>query len=138
MLSENESELLRVVERFRICRGGGGGEVEQEVVAAAVAAAVVAVSPRPSPLSSEVLPPRWESVDWLALFTMTFLSAARPLLEARMCEVAAAAEGRSGAVSESCLEAMLPEWPTLEDKRTTAGLSVGRVSAGHFSRRCWF
>lgn len=57
-LSEKEDELLRVVERLRICLGAGGGE---------------AVSPGASPLSTESC---WGGglVDWLALLTMTFFS----------------------------------------------------------------
>jgi len=137
-LSEKEDELLRVVERFRICRGGGGGEVDEvEVVvvvvlaAAAVVVVVKVVSPgqSPSPLSRDSAP-RCKSVDWLALLTMTFFSVARPFAETRMCVVAAEDVGRSGVVSESvsCLDVMLLVRLTLEDREPGSGnVSLGVI-----------
>lgn len=57
-LSEKEDELLRVVERLRICLGAGGGEDEL---------------PGVPPLSKESRR-GGGLVDWLALLTMTFFS----------------------------------------------------------------
>lgn len=57
-LSEKEDELLRVVERLRICLGAGGGEN---------------ASPGGPPLSKESRR-GGGLVDWLALLTMTFFS----------------------------------------------------------------
>lgn len=85
-LSEKEEELLRVVERLRICLGGGGEEM----------------SPAVSPLSKESCP-GGELMDWLALLTMTFFSECLTLLTWEMKGMSCVSE------SVSCFEAMLLE-----------------------------
>lgn len=85
-LSEKEEELLRVVERLSICRGGGGDEL----------------SPVASPLSKESCP-GVELIDWLALLTMTFFSVCLALVTWEMTGMSCVSE------SVSCLEAMLLE-----------------------------
>lgn len=85
-LSEKEEELLRVVERLRICLGGGGEEV----------------SPVASPLSKESCP-GVELMDWLALLTMTFFSVCLVLVKWERIEMSCVSE------SVSCFEAMLLE-----------------------------
>lgn len=95
-LSEKEEELLRVVERLRICLGSGGDEA----------------SPVGSPLSKESCA-GGEVRDWLALLTMTFFSRGLELLIWEMMEMSCVSE------SVSCLEAMLLERLGLKQNKLT-------------------
>lgn len=96
ILSVKESELLRVVERLRICLGGGGEEV----------------SPVGSPLSRESCPGA-ENVDWMALLTMTFFSKGWALLIWGGTGMSCVSE------SVSCLEAILLERLGLKQSNVT-------------------
>lgn len=93
-LSEKEEELLRVVERLRICLGGGGEEL----------------TPVVSPLSKYSCP-GGELMDWLALLTMTFFSKCLALLIWEVTGMSCVSE------SVSCFEAMLLERLSLKQKR---------------------
>lgn len=81
-LSEKEDELLRVVERLRICLGAGGGE---DASPGAL-----------SPLSTESCRGGGGLVDWLALLTMTFFSDCLTWLLKRAGGVLWASESASG------------------------------------------
>lgn len=100
-LSENEDELLRVVERLRICLGGGGEEASAAV----------------SPLSKESCP-GGELMDWLALLTMTFFSVGLVMIW-EMAAMSCVSE------SVSCFEAMLLERLSLKDTRPHSQLHTG-------------
>lgn len=108
-LSEKEEELLRVVERLRICLGGGGEEM----------------SPVVSPLSKESCP-GGELMDWLALLTMTFFSECLTLLIWEMKWMSCVSE------SVSCFEAMLLEPLSLKQQGDTL-LEMGLFVEQEFS-----
>lgn len=116
-LSEKEEELLRVVERLRICRGCGG---EERSPAAEEAEPAMAESP----LSKE-LRPGGEPVDWLALLTMTFFSGSLGRLMGGVKGTSCVSESVSG------LDAMLLELLSLTGQGEAAsewGETAGIVS----------
>lgn len=112
-LSEKEEELLRVVDRLRICRGGGGEE------RSAVVEVVL------SPLSKESRR-GGESVDWLALLTITFFSGSLGRLMGGVKGTSCVLESVSG------LAAMLLELLSLRGQGEAGRRQSGKRLQGSF------